>query len=248
MPNTVASGWGVCDSLAQNGQKKKRAKMIRTIALNVLGCLALLACTIEDSPSDNSAKGNTEWRTLQPSVSPDLLRIARHHCIHASPTYEDSLEESPKFAIYYPHVKSWLTGTAGGAERRCLDNALRFLGAADPQRAASDLRFFVESWIHVSVDESSPASFLKLAPASSALYAMSIALRSGKLSSSQANFLFNYLADSADPTKWSARTLSWTWADERSRRSALGMMAWSALDAIALSGHPESREIGRAHV
>lgn len=191
--------------------------------------------------SSTGGEEKAEWQTLEPAVPAELLRIARNHCDQSRPTYDLVLKEVPRYSIYYAHVNSWLKDALRTNSRLCIGNAFRFLGAADPKRAASDLRFYVERWSNAVADQSDHRSILEFNALTSAFHGMAIALRSGRLSSTEADFLLDYMADSADPKSWSARSITWSWVDEAGREMAFAGMAGAAIEAVALSGHPESR-------
>lgn len=121
---------------------------------------------------------------------------------------------------YYQAVKDWLrSGVATKAypnlhtrndHYRCIEAALYFLAFTDSSKFASDLPFFAERWIDVTIS----AKFngwadSRLIHVNKALRAAAQAARSGNLSATEIEGVREYLFESIQPGVWKSRSTAW---------------------------------------
>lgn len=200
--------------------------------------LALVLATTACGTAELSTESNVQGVT---AVEDSLLKDAVAQCETASRPFEFFLSKAPRHAEHYDAVLAWLyTSEASQRRSRCMGNAIRYLAAAQPRRSVADLIAFIEGYADTKVHAGDFKSFDQLIRSAEGFNGLSLALRSGKLSTSDSQLAFNYLKDSTRPSKWSARSLSWSWADEASLREAHVILVKFAIAAIGLSGHPEA--------
>ena len=150
---------------------------------------------------------------------------------------------------YYHEVKAWLSsGVATKAYatlmirnryHRCIEVSLRYLALADPSKFISDLPFFAESWIDVSIkDRFNGRHDDRLRHARGALHSAAQAARSGGLTSSEMVTVRDYLFDSIQPATWQTRATAWTLdASSAAKAVQIRALSESAMNAYAAIPH-----------